>query len=201
MNQQPMSPAPVPSGVEGPQGGSSTMKWLLIILVIVIVLGGGYWVYAKYGKTLSNTATNTSPSAFSTANWKTYTNDTYGYKFSYPPEWIFLSQSDPTKILLATPESEQSISILINNLTVDQYIAEIKRDGLNNKVSRSKVTFAGEPSTKLKTEMTTSSTKKQAYFLEVNGKNYLIDCTIFPNNKSLTFDLENQIVSTFQFTP
>jgi len=103
MNQSSVTPGPAPSGVEGPQGGSSTMKWLLIVLVIVIVLGGGYWVYVKYGKTSATTATASpspvaaitsspsasaaiSPSASSSvpADWKTYTNTQYSFSFKYP---------------------------------------------------------------------------------------------------------------------
>jgi len=54
MNQQAVTPG-------GPQGGSSTMKWLLIVLVIVIVLGGGYLVWTKYGGGTSTATASPSP--------------------------------------------------------------------------------------------------------------------------------------------
>ncbi len=63
-----------------PKGGS--LKWLLIILAVIVVLGGGYWLYAKYGKSTTTGTTTTSPTATTntpsttTTNTPTSTSDT-----------------------------------------------------------------------------------------------------------------------------
>lgn len=75
----------------GPQGGGS-MKWLIIILVLVIVLGGGYLVYAKYGKGTTTTTASPLPTVTSSASTSstptsssTETYDHAGlFSFQYP---------------------------------------------------------------------------------------------------------------------
>lgn len=106
---QPQQPIPSKSG--------GSLKWLLIVLVIVIVLGGGYLLYAKYGGgttpvaspspvatvTASPIATvNPTASTSVPADWKTYTNETYGFSFKYPNDYQY------EESINAAPEGPQA---------------------------------------------------------------------------------------------
>ncbi len=76
--------------------------WLLWTLLGVILIGGGftYW-YISDGKGSTTTTTSPTPTLSTakkspsvspsttadTADWKTYTNNTYGFSFKYPKDW------------------------------------------------------------------------------------------------------------------
>ncbi len=163
MNQTPVSPTPVPSGVEGPQGGSSTMKWLLIILVIIIVLGGTYWVYAKYGKGTTTTTTSPSPTLTSkvspstsaavspaasssiTADWKTYTSSKYNYSIKYPSDWT-VEEMNNNAIFKNSSSGPNPLTITISgvqNKTLDEMVQEMV-DNTQTKNTQ-KTTLASQP--------------------------------------------------------
>lgn len=87
------------------QKGSSNP--ILIIGILVVLAGSiGYWFWTQKSdtpvtstanelSTQQNTNTKkqvvtpqpTAPAADNTANWKTYTNATYGYHIKYPSDW------------------------------------------------------------------------------------------------------------------
>lgn len=89
-----------------------------IIIVLLIALGiGGYLVYQNQNKTTPIPPQQTEQAIDKTANWKLYTNKTYGYSIKYPPEFYVKppitekivtfvfekdksSQDDPEKFLL-----------------------------------------------------------------------------------------------------
>lgn len=91
MNQPQPSKEPKPKTIA---------PWLLIVFLIVLVGGGGYlaWYYfmgpgkavktstttTKTTDTTKTTTDTTTTAATSTADWKTYTNDTYEFSIKYP---------------------------------------------------------------------------------------------------------------------
>lgn len=107
-----------------PKGGS--LKWLLIILAVIVVLGGGYLLYAKYGKSSTGTTTTSSPTATkpttsnsssttspsTTADWKTYTNSTYGYSIKYPSTYSAKEWADTIKSGAAAEPNKDLLSVM-----------------------------------------------------------------------------------------
>lgn len=225
MNQpQPSAPAPAPSGVEGPQGGSSTMKWLLIILVIIIVLGGGYLLYSKYGKGTSSTTASPSPtvtaktspstsaavsptaSSSVPADWKTYTSS-LGYIISYPANWI-LGSNDPKRITLDSPENRKNKGI--EGYTEDvviSYYDKVSDFSESKNVTSLQDLFKNDATIINPKEITFAAQKayeaiiggmtaNYAIMAEKNGHLYVIF-----NNQEIPFSgTAKQIVDTFQST-
>jgi len=221
MNQSSMAP--------GPQGGSSTMKWLLIILVIVIVLGGGYWLYAKYGKTSATTSTTSpspastikaspstsaavSPSASSTvpADWKTYTNSTYNYSIKYPSDWV---SSEPgakrtvfaTSAISGETDRKGLVEIQVPSLSKDDAMKEAFADlsGGSTNATIEKTSVGGVEATKYSGQPNLNvfggGTHRIRVIFEKSGVVYVVEA--LDNNDSTIVSRFNQILSTFQFTP
>jgi len=219
MNQSSVTPAPVSSGVEGPQGGSSTMKWLLIILVIIIVLGGGYLLWTKYSggtstatsspsptvtvKASPSTSAAVSPSASSSvpADWKTYTNETYGYKISYPSSWI-INSSNTKEISIYTEASRtdvksvtQTVGVKVSDETLEQFKSNFLQadPGINKVESEKTINFAGVSATQL-TLSNAEGLISTVNFIRKGSNSFTI--TYFSAEATAS-----QILSTFQFTP
>ena len=57
---------------------------ILIILLVLLVGAVGYFVYVKKSEPVAQQHTQISTNPDATANWKTYRNDTYGFKVKYP---------------------------------------------------------------------------------------------------------------------
>jgi hypothetical protein len=89
-----------------PSGGIK--KWqinslLALIIILIIILGFILYLLAFKKTPSSNTTssktsvTNNKPKVNATTNpykgWLTYTNNTYGYSFKYPPSWIVNSNN------------------------------------------------------------------------------------------------------------
>ena len=50
------------------------------IIVIIILLAGGFFAWQYFGVPGKEAGDET-------ANWKTYTNNQYGFKIKYPKDW------------------------------------------------------------------------------------------------------------------
>ena len=74
-----------PPTSETPKGN----RWILISGIIIFVLGvlgvGGYWAYQNYLVPKPSPTPTTSPTPDVTASWKTYSNESAGFSFKYPP--------------------------------------------------------------------------------------------------------------------
>ena len=82
---------------------------ILIFSIVAVGLAGiiyysvqkGYLHLNPSSKTISSTvAPTTAPDV--TANWKTYTNSTYGYSVKYPGDWTVSEKTDFKAIALMT---------------------------------------------------------------------------------------------------
>jgi|GEM_PF-6758444 len=105
LSQLPATPeAALPPQPTKPSG-RKWEKWILIFLVVASVLCAGIYLFVlakektatssspiKQKITPSPTAT---PIPDQTANWKTYTNDKYGFQFNYPAN-LYLSVDEGT---------------------------------------------------------------------------------------------------------
>ncbi len=68
---------------------------LIIGIIAVLVIGGGiYYSVNKSNSLVTSTNTADTPSKNETSDWKTYKDETYGFEFKYPSDWV-LQKNDP----------------------------------------------------------------------------------------------------------
>lgn len=72
---------------------------IIIVVLIAAVSVGGYFLYTKYSinqtKNLSQTVKPFPASMGETYNWKTYSNQKYGYTLKYPSNYFIEETKDP----------------------------------------------------------------------------------------------------------
>jgi hypothetical protein len=88
---------------------SPWIAWGLVILAFGVALFCIWYYYFQVGVAYENSTTDflslkkktttTATPATSTADWKTYTNDTYGVSFKYPKDWTFTETSLTNSLL------------------------------------------------------------------------------------------------------
>jgi hypothetical protein len=135
-----------------------------------------------------------------TADWKTYTNTTFGYSVKYPKSWGEYSSNTAETVNLATDNGngKGGIQIVaITGKTLDQAIADSTTVGANYSTSTtSDVVVGGEQGKQIKgvTPKPESDTGNVNIFVKHNTTVYRI----------LGDDMENpewsQIITTFEFT-
>ncbi len=198
-----------------PKGGS--LKWLLIILGIIVVLGGGYLLYAKYGKSLTTATTTTSPTATTsspaittatptttTSNKIIYTNSKYGFSFELPKDYVVFETgiaegAEGVELKIGKKINEVSsettwIKLIYykNNSAYDELVADFDK---NN----------GDISKKSETQVDNQKAAKYSVggfasgftVLSAKGKED-IEISVYPDSES-NIKIFDQIVSTFQF--
>ena len=191
------------------------MKWLLIILVIVIVLGGGYLVYAKYGKGTTTTASpspisavtsspsaTVSPSASASvpADWKTYTNDTYIYLIKYPGDWKVSSDkgtnsSAPKRVSWVDFGNSFSIEVLNDYTSIDEWVNDQQNSDLGKNLYTVKDIdlLGGLPAKQLSTTVEGGAVRTGLHY----GKYVYVFHLIGESKPTSVYD---QILSTLDFT-
>lgn len=101
---------------------------LVIVLIAVIVAGGVYLFSQKNQEVQDSTNVQTTTQVQSTQQtqsavgaqkeeWKKYTNQTYGFSFSYPRDWELknLNNSDPYNIVTVLEKNGYTLRFYINN--------------------------------------------------------------------------------------
>lgn len=107
------------------------IKIALGIGVLVIVLGAAYW-YSQSATVSTPSAANTPDASAVVAqahpDWKTYTDEKYGFSFMYPPSFTSVKNGGTvagvvprqTFVTISTPEETASIDVEITeNQSVD----------------------------------------------------------------------------------
>jgi len=206
------------------QKPNTISPWLLIALIVVILAGVGFfgWIYwqkktANPAPTIPAPVSTTSSSVVSTADWKTYTNDQYGFSFKYPTGWI-VNTKDPKGITLNSPQSvadktkctdagespycKDDLTVFyfdtINGLTNNSNISNL--DDFIAKTSvldgSKKITIGGYPAYEgIKGDISAY------YVIYIEKDSHIYE--IFFGKRSTKAELtsiETQILSTFQFT-
>ncbi|MDO8570373.1 MAG: PsbP-related protein [Candidatus Daviesbacteria bacterium] len=68
---------------------------LLVIVLVAVIAVGGYLLYQKQTKPVSQLVVQPTPiSAEESTDWKTYTNEKYNYQFDYPTNWYIQTLGD-----------------------------------------------------------------------------------------------------------
>ncbi len=105
------------------------MKNIIIAVLVVLVAGVGYFAFVKKSapvayQTPTPTVTTTvikttSPTVDPTANWKTYSNQTYGYEVKYPNNWK-VSETDSQVNFMPIGGQDVSLSLFVFNKPVSE---------------------------------------------------------------------------------
>lgn len=108
--------------------------FILLVILVAIAFGGAGYIYGRNGVVLvdngtvdlltATAGTSVVPSASATvgstftadvtANWKTYTNEKYGFSIKYPSDWNYEEKTKTSStdegIKLTSPESAKKLS-------------------------------------------------------------------------------------------
>jgi len=204
-------------------------NWLLLICAIVIVSALGYlvWFYCVKSEsittptptaTTTNTNANTNTSntnSTATADWKTYTNSTYGYSIKYPKDWTVsqVTTADATTDAVKNSniqfKNQDNIKLRItsesksrwNGATVDKYATDYITPKDYSTITDKKSYKIGDTTgiqelvTITKSSPTDLASKGIWYFSE--NENYYYAFITTETTQSLTI---KNMLSTFQFT-
>jgi len=107
MNEQ-SQPQPMPQTKP-----AMVRPWLLIVFIIVALAGAGYfgWRWYSNHKTTTPSPSNTT-TTISTADWKTYINETYKFSFKYP-KGLLLEIQNPNDALTPGQNKTTNTGLLL----------------------------------------------------------------------------------------
>lgn len=215
-----------------PQKPKSWLVWVMIVLGIIIVAGGGYYAWAKYSDQIliklgikeatsvantDDTATDTADTATTTtdptADWKTYSNTTYGFSFKYPTDWLVKDMTSANKTLIegmvgfygSNPKSvgeDGFFMIQVNSQALSKLINNEKTAISNNSneelVSESSVTKYEQSCTELKIKNKTTNIIFSKDYCTHGSSTYIV--TGDSTDTDAITQTANQMNDTFQFT-
>lgn len=193
------------------QKGFTTILILVGILVIGVVAGGAYYLGKQVSPKPSPASIVTSQSTPSSvpsdeiANWKTYTDNKYGFSIKYPDTWKYLET--PTEIYktnnpqvwfgsgLPMPQTDARAEVAIS-ISKDDPSSKWKPENFENYKSES-VQLDNIVGTRITGNYKIAPERKDVVVI-IRSKDYYFE--VLPAN----FDNEslkkfNQILSTFKF--
>lgn len=147
-----------------------------------------------------------------TADWKTYTNDEYGFSFKYPGDWEvrdLTSSNQHISDLLgffgcnpATTVEDSFYLVQVKSTLSGDEIENILQAISNNSnqelVSNNNISVYDTTAKEIKIRNKTTGETSTQYVIENDSKTYIL--TGSETNNSQTTKVANQIVKTFQFT-
>jgi hypothetical protein len=174
---------------------------------------------AELQKTSTSGATDeTSATTDETADWKTYTNDTYGFSFKYPTSWAEkdiksvnidipgLLTLPAVAAITGDPSWQDPFSVVaVSSQPKDKEITYRKQwatSGTSTNVfdSSTEITLYGKVATKLTFKnKTTNITSATFYVIADSGYTYFFEYGPFGLSNTINAQL-NQILTTFHFT-
>ncbi len=96
------------------QKGSATVTLLVVLVVVVAAILTYFAFFKKPGEVaVSPTPTPTktaTPTPDETANWKTYTNNQYGFEVKYPSDWEQITPNITGQALLTVGFKPKNLS-------------------------------------------------------------------------------------------
>lgn len=204
-------------------GKRNWKKWILIYVVIAAIIYAGiyYLVLSKQGTksyqtkystpttlpTIAPQPTTTQEQTVDTSNWKTYTNDKYGFSFQYPSTYQLKENTkvDPYAVIVVEDISKigtisnvargpfMHITIILNESSISDFINDPQNDLLltgeedlgPNSFTIARKKIGQEPGAPSK------------YYLIKHGDRIIeiLNSPGYPLDKSIF----NQILSTFTF--
>jgi hypothetical protein len=186
-----------------------TTTGILIILAAAVIIGGGAiayfyamsptsWDYMGNRTSVhksSNANTNTANTNSTTADWKTYTNSTYGFSFKYPKDF---SLSD--KLPKTDKDSAPSEVLLLKNSKMEISIwpkpAGWGYEDYSTEISTNEVNVDGVKATERM--LSNGSNTAISVLSQVDSNPFFYWAIISKQSDKTDFDT---ILSTFQFTP
>ncbi len=169
---------------------------ILIILLIAAAIGG-YLVYSGKINTSKKQVVQT-PKVDDTANWKTYTNNIYGYTLKYPSEWEYkFGKGNKAQIIFGSSPVELRTDVPGFLISVSETIEQplIKEDGRNRVTETKQITIGGQSGEQA---MINDAGSGEVSYIQsavaYNGKTYYFNIHDF--NKKPVYD---QMISTFKF--
>jgi len=204
---------------------------ILFVLVAAVAFAAlGYWEGKKTTETTTTDDTvpmppvpgeptesvtaTTSTTADVTADWKTYTNDTYGFSFKYPSIWNLEegpSQTDPRRIIAVKSNEPNKNKVWPGSTTTNYYYDQM----IVNKETESSISdwiksrLAGGVTDNSKmvsingsefTEIVPGSDPDYLAELKINDGTLFSIIFDWANGRSDITTTQEQILSTFQFT-
>lgn len=118
---------------------------IILVLIVVTLIGGAYY-FGKVSNKSSVVVESPKVSADPTANWKTYTNAKYDYKFVYPEKWngpVVTRKGDENSLDVVNFTSsfnDSSVTIYIEkpntqNFEGEEYILDGNKKGVRVQTS------------------------------------------------------------------
>lgn len=223
--QPPTQPIPVPEQPNNKISQKLFIPSVVLLLIITVVL-----VAFKFIKTKKVTAPQPTPTALTqttpsptldpTANWKTYTNNTYGFSFKYPSDWDITEQTDSAgkkigNLVVKAPVINKelnaySLQLTITDtkfLTATDYVQDlITPDSAGNKMafdSSTQITIDNQNAIRLTNVFAFDQSQDQVFVLS-GGRIFRIFFPVGKDNPNIdnaviNYPLADQILSTFKF--
>lgn len=172
--------------------GKTNWKYILIILFLAAIVGGGIlWWVEKQEVPLVELPEIKKPEKVEdeTANWKTYSNEEYGFKIKYPKDWgKEVKKIDDPKILHLIafnppPPSFTSFSVRVDLFPLEEILetfgGEVKEKIINQRKGY-EITFPAEPAMKF-------------WIFPYKGKNYSPSC-LSPYDPNICDQIINTLI-------
>ncbi len=199
------------------QKGFTPIILVLIMVTVIGIIGGGYLVYRKYLNPLYlpkhdnppinwEAVQNSNPESSSsaeTANWKTYTNNKFGFTIQYPENWE-IEGDNPIKVDIVISSLDNSSNLIISPIAEARFSTDRNRDKkLANGTLR---TVGGRTAKEYKENIEDEFTDvfvRDIQLEDINGLNWTkpneISYWVDTSQPSLV-KIFDQILSTFKFT-